>query len=170
MKIRSLRSIAVVASAALLVGAFAASPAEARRRKKKAPPACAAYTPSTFGSGQPVALVTDAATKDAPVSTTLSTDPGFGFSSEEAAAHVRRPRAVDQQPRGGAHPRRIGGRFVAGRRVDEQPPVRRGDRVGKPAEPPSRSHRRACYEISKLEFLSHPIRTAVVEKRRGQAR
>ena len=82
MKIRSLRSIAVVASAALLVGAFAASPAEARKRKKKAP-VCAAYNPSTFGTGEPVTLVTDAATKDAPVSTTISTEPGFGFSSEE---------------------------------------------------------------------------------------
>lgn len=83
MKIRSLRSIAVVASAALLVGAFAASPAEARRRRRRAPAACAAYNPSTFGSGAPVATVTDAATKDAPVSATVSTEPGLGFSSEE---------------------------------------------------------------------------------------
>ncbi len=85
MRIRTIRTIAVVASAALLVGAFAAAPAEAakRKKKKKAPAACAAYTPGEKGAGQPITVVTDAATAEKPVEVALDTEPGLGFSSEE---------------------------------------------------------------------------------------
>ncbi len=86
MRTRTIRTIAVVASAALLVGAFAAVPAEAKKRKKgkkKAPAACAAYTPGEKGAGQPITVVTDAATAEEPVEVALDTAPGLGFSSEE---------------------------------------------------------------------------------------
>lgn len=86
MKIRNLRGIAVVASAALLVGAFTAVPAEAKRRKKKAP-VCATYSPQR-GADAAVAKVTDANTADAPVSTTISTEAGFGFSSAEGEGNA----------------------------------------------------------------------------------
>jgi hypothetical protein len=84
MKIRTTRTIAIVASAALLLGAFVAGPAEAKKKKKKkaAPAACAPYAPGEKGAGQPVTVVTDAATAEAPVTATVATSPGLGFSSE----------------------------------------------------------------------------------------
>ena len=88
MRIRTVRSFAVLASVAMLVGAFAATPAEAKKKKKKAPAACAAYSPSERGAGQPVATVTDAATAEAPVEVTVPTDAGFGFSSEEGEGNA----------------------------------------------------------------------------------
>jgi hypothetical protein len=84
MKIRTVRGIAVMASLALVMGAFVAGPAEAaKKKKKKKPAACAAYQPGELGAGQPVKTITDAATKDKPVEIKLTTGPGLGFSSPE---------------------------------------------------------------------------------------
>ena len=82
MRIKSLRALAVVASAALLVGAFGAVPADAKKKKK--PASCKPYVPGEKGAkgGEPV-LVTDAATSDSPVTVKVATAPGLGFSSEE---------------------------------------------------------------------------------------
>ena len=80
---RVTRTIAVLASAAMLVGAFAAAPAEAKKKKKKAPAACAAYVPGEKGTGAPITVVTDAATADKPVVIKHATEAGLGFSSEE---------------------------------------------------------------------------------------
>lgn len=71
---KTIRTFAVVASAALLVGAFVVAPAEAKKRKKK-PPSCPAATfaepasPSTSRpeAGAKVIKVTDKATEEAPV-------------------------------------------------------------------------------------------------------
>ena len=84
MRIRGFRTVAVIGSAVLLVGAFAAAPADAKKKKKKkVVAACAPYAPAEKGKGAPVTTVTDAATAEAPVEVTLATHEGFGFSSEE---------------------------------------------------------------------------------------
>lgn len=102
MRIRSLRGFAVVASVALLVGAVAAGPAEAKKKKKKKAPVCAPYTPGELGAGQEVKVITDAATKDAPVEIPVTTGPGLGFSSPDGPSgdeghveHVYVPVQVD---------------------------------------------------------------------------
>lgn len=77
-----IRGLAVVAISILVLGAFAAAPAEAKKKKKK-PPACAAFTPGELGAGGEVTKVTDAATEDKPVEVTLSTAPGLGLSSPD---------------------------------------------------------------------------------------
>jgi len=70
------RSAAVVASVALVLGAFVAGPADAKKRKKKKPAGCAApvyvepKSPSTSRTEAPTAevvKVTDAATEEAPI-------------------------------------------------------------------------------------------------------
>lgn len=79
-----IRTTAVVVGAALVFGAFVAAPAEAKKKKKhKKPAACAPYVPGEAGADQPITVVTDAATADAPVEVKLSTDPGLGFSSSD---------------------------------------------------------------------------------------
>ena len=86
MKIRSVRGIAIVASAALVLGAFVAGPAEAakkKKKKKKKPAACAPYVPGEKGAKAPITVVTDAATADKPVVIEHATEAGLGFSSEE---------------------------------------------------------------------------------------
>ena len=83
MRTRTVRTIAVVASIAMILGAFIAAPADAKKKKKKAPAVCAAYTPGEKGAGKPIAVVTDAATADKPVEVTVSTQAGLGTSSEE---------------------------------------------------------------------------------------
>ena len=74
MRSRSIRTLAVLASAGMIVGAFAAVPAEAAKKKK--PFACAPATPappasdhagaSDAPSGE-VTTITEAATEEAPV-------------------------------------------------------------------------------------------------------
>ncbi|HJR45010.1 MAG TPA: hypothetical protein VJ927_05345 [Actinomycetota bacterium] len=90
MKSRSIRSLAVLASAGLLVGAFTAAPADAAKRKKKKPPACAAFVPpETVGEAEVVKL-TDAATEEAPVEVAASLGPGVGAGRDPGGegAHV----------------------------------------------------------------------------------
>lgn len=72
MATRLIRTTAVVALAALALGAFAAAPAEA---KKKKPAACKPYAPGEVGTGKPLVKVTDAATEAAPIAQTVSIDP-----------------------------------------------------------------------------------------------
>jgi hypothetical protein len=103
MNIRTIRGFAVLASVALLAGAFAAGPAEAKKKKKKKKPAvCAAYNPGEYGAGEKVNVVTDAATADAPVEIPIETGPGLGFSSPDGPSgdnghveHVYVPVQVD---------------------------------------------------------------------------
>lgn len=66
MKSRSVRTLAVLASAGLILGAFVAGPADAAKKKKK--PACAPYATAVEAAAEgPVVQVTEAATADAPV-------------------------------------------------------------------------------------------------------
>ena len=75
MKSRSVRTFAVLASAGLIMGAFAAGPADAAKKKKK-PFACAPATPAAPASDHagaaeaptaPVTAITEAATEEKPV-------------------------------------------------------------------------------------------------------
>lgn len=68
---RYIRSASVLASAALILGAFVA-PADAKKKKKPKPPpppppACAPYTPGDEGKEAATTVLTDAATAEAPV-------------------------------------------------------------------------------------------------------
>ena len=75
MTSKTIRSLAVVASASMVLGAFIAGPAEAGKRKKKPAPSCPAATyadPATDSASRPeadaeVITVTDAATAEAPL-------------------------------------------------------------------------------------------------------
>lgn len=78
MRSRSIRTLAVLASAGLIVGAFAAGPADAakKKKKKKKPAACATFTPPEVASGgttgadaaaAEVVQVTPAHTAEAPL-------------------------------------------------------------------------------------------------------
>ena len=77
---RIMRSIAVLASAGLVMGAFVAAPAEAAKKKKKT---CAAYSPGDTGAGADTTIVTDAATAEKPVEIALDTAEGLGLSSSD---------------------------------------------------------------------------------------
>ncbi|HWC14816.1 MAG TPA: hypothetical protein VG929_09495 [Actinomycetota bacterium] len=80
MGIKTLRSLAIVASAALVLGAFVA-PADAKKKKKVKK--CAPYTTPEWAGEAETTVVTDAATADAPIELKISTAPGVGTSSEE---------------------------------------------------------------------------------------
>lgn len=83
---RTFRVLAVVASAAMIMGALVAGPAEAKKKKKKkapAPPVCATYVPGELGAEAETSIVTDEATEEAPVEVELDTEPGLGFSSTD---------------------------------------------------------------------------------------
>ena len=88
---RLLRATAVIGSAALILGAFAAGPADAKKKKMKKPPVavCAAYTPAEDGAGAPISLVTDAATEAAPVTVAVAAERGVGVGgvAEQGIAH-----------------------------------------------------------------------------------
>ena len=82
---RIFRSLALIATASLVLGAFVAGPADAKKKKKKKPKVatCAPYTPGEAAAEAPVTVVTDAATEEAPVEVTVSTAEGLGFSSPD---------------------------------------------------------------------------------------
>lgn len=79
MRSRSFRTVTVLASVGVLVGAFAAGPADAAKKKKKKPPACAPWTPPEKSAEAELVKVTDAATAEAPIEIELETDPGLGL-------------------------------------------------------------------------------------------
>lgn len=80
MRSKTLRSLAVVASTALVMGAFVA-PADAKKKKKVKK--CAPYTAPEWAGEAETTIVTDAATADAPVEIELDTAPGAGFTSAD---------------------------------------------------------------------------------------
>lgn len=82
---RIVRSLALIATASLVLGAFVAGPADAKKKKKKKPKvaACAPYVPGENGADAPITVVTDAATEEAPVEVTVSTAEGLGLSSAD---------------------------------------------------------------------------------------
>ncbi len=91
---RFVRSFAVIASAALILGAFTAAPAEAKKKKKK-PKACPAYTtPEWAGGDVETTIVTDAATAEEPVEVTLTAGPGLGFSSSDPGGGEGAPSSI----------------------------------------------------------------------------
>ena len=71
---RMIRSLAVMASAGLVLGAFFAVPAEAKKKKK----GCATYVPGEAGAEAPVTKVTSANTADAPAAVEVEVGPGMG--------------------------------------------------------------------------------------------
>ncbi len=77
---KTIRTFSVIASAALIVGAFTVGPADAKK-KKKPPAGCAAYVPGEEGKDAPTTVVTDAATAEAPVVVELDAGPGFSSLS-----------------------------------------------------------------------------------------
>lgn len=87
MKTRKMiRTLSVLASAALIVGAFAAAPADAKKKKKKPVPSCPTFTPIEPNSPseqtsevleQPVATVTDAHTAEKPLVFEFEHGPAF---------------------------------------------------------------------------------------------
>jgi len=85
---RFIRTLAVLASAGLVLGAFAAAPAEAKKRKK--PKGCAAYVAGENGTGVPITKVTSANTADAPAAVEVEVGPGLGMGRdpEHEGAHV----------------------------------------------------------------------------------
>lgn len=80
MKSRSIRTLDVLASAGLIVSAFAAAPADAA--KKKTVPACAEFAPPPHAAEAEVVKLTDADTADAPVEITVPTAVGFGMGRD----------------------------------------------------------------------------------------
>ena len=86
---RTLKATAVVGAAALILGAFAAGPADAKKKKKvKKPAVCAPYTPAEQGATAPITLVTDAATKDAPATAKVTAARGIGTGTGSPADAV----------------------------------------------------------------------------------
>ena len=65
MGTRFTRTIAVLGLSAMVLGAFAAAPADAKKKKKK-PAVCKAFTPGEAGAEKPTLVVTDAHTEEAP--------------------------------------------------------------------------------------------------------
>lgn len=75
---RVIRTIGVLASSALILGAFVAGPADAKKKKKpKPPPPCAAFAPGEEGADAKTTVVTDAATAEAPVVVELEAGMGL---------------------------------------------------------------------------------------------
>lgn len=83
---RIVRSLALIATASLVLGAFVAGPADAKKKKKKKPKVatCAPYVPGEAGADAPVTLVTDAATADAPATLDVEVGPGLGAGRDPA--------------------------------------------------------------------------------------
>ena len=81
---RFTRTVAVIGMSALVLGAFAATPADAKKKKKKPVP-CAAFQPGENGTDKPTLVVTDSATESAPALQPVSLDPEV---TEGAVSHA----------------------------------------------------------------------------------
>jgi len=81
MRTKSVRTFAVLASAALVLGASVAAPAEAKKKKK-----CPKYAAPDWAAGSETSIVTDKATADAPIELELETGPGAGFTNPDYPA------------------------------------------------------------------------------------
>ena len=77
---KTVRTLSVIASAALVVGAFTAGTADAKKKPKK----CAAYVPSQWSADIPVTTITDANTAEAPLVVEVPTEAGVGTSSGDS--------------------------------------------------------------------------------------
>ena len=88
---RMTRSLAVVASAAMIFAAFAGTPAEAKKKKKKKAPVCSTFTPGEKGADKPTVVVKDSATEAAPAIQKVTLAPHF-FEG----AHSATPASYDQ--------------------------------------------------------------------------
>lgn len=78
MGIKSLRALAVVASAALILGAFVAAPADAKKKK-----ACPKFTAPDWAADAETTILTDAATAEEPVTLEFTTGHGAGTTSTD---------------------------------------------------------------------------------------
>ncbi|HEY7874587.1 MAG TPA: hypothetical protein VIG64_05640 [Actinomycetota bacterium] len=77
MSRKLVKTAAIAGAACLVLGAFAAAPASAKKG------ACKKMKPAAEGKGQPISVVTDKATEDAPLAVTVATAPGAGLSSPD---------------------------------------------------------------------------------------
>ena len=77
MQSKTIRSLAVLASATLVLGAFVANPAAAKKKK------CPKYAAPDWAGEAETTIVTDAATADAPIEITLATGPGLGTTNAD---------------------------------------------------------------------------------------
>ena len=68
---RFIRTVAVIAMSAFVLGAFVSGPADAKKKKKK-PAVCKTFTPGEKGTDKPTIVVTDAATEEAPAVQTVT--------------------------------------------------------------------------------------------------
>lgn len=103
---KTIRALAVLASAAMLLGAFVA-PADAGKKKRK-PPVCAPYAPGENGAEEKVNVVTQAHTAEAPLTLEVELGPGLGAGRDPGGlgaevSHAYVPVQVDTAaPTGGA--------------------------------------------------------------------
>lgn len=74
---KTIRTFAVVASAALVLGASVAAPAEAKKKK------CGRFAAPDWAADAETSVVTDKATADAPIEIALETGPGLGFTNPD---------------------------------------------------------------------------------------
>ena len=83
------KSLAVVASAALIVGAFVAAPAEAKKKKKAVK--CGQFAPAVEGSEEaPIVQITPAATEEKPVEIKLEHGPAaYPAHTEDLYANIQ---------------------------------------------------------------------------------
>ena len=79
MSARTVRTLAAVTSAVLVMGAFAAAPAGAKKKPKK----CAPYASPAWATDAETTVLTDKATAEAPIEVEIATDPGVGFTSTD---------------------------------------------------------------------------------------
>lgn len=92
MRSRSIRTLAVLASAGLLVGAFAAAPADAAKKKKKKGVTCAPFETSFEAAAEaPLVRVTEAATEETPIVVEFSHPPSV------VQEHPSAPDTQDEQ-------------------------------------------------------------------------
>ena len=103
MRSRSIRTLAVLASAGMIVGAFAAGPADAAKKKKKGL-TCATYAPAAPASNAPAAAdapkeavlkVTPAHTEEAPLTVEVEQGQGLWIYEPDTEEIIKQVPVVD---------------------------------------------------------------------------